>query len=85
MPPVSLAIEASSVSFRSAWVRSRSGTRTWMYRLKRLFVAAGNRQCELVGAFLHYGRLADVHAGFVGFGGEFDGFGRAVGPQELAR
>ena len=50
---------------------------------ERLFVAAGKRQGELVRAFLQHGGLAEVHAGRVGFGGEFDGLGRAIGAEQL--
>ena len=50
---------------------------------ERLFVAAGQRQGDLIRAFLQHGRLADVHAGPIGFGRELHGFAGAIGAQEL--
>ena len=64
-------------------MRSKIGDANLQVAAERLFVAAGKREGELVGAFLQHGRLAEVHAGPLDFGGELDGFGRAIGPQEL--
>jgi hypothetical protein len=48
-----------------------------------LFITAGDREGELVRAFLHYGRLADVHARFVSDGREFNGLAVAVRAEQL--
>ena len=64
-------------------MRSKIGHANLDVAAERLFVAAGNREGELIGAFLQHGGLADVHAGLVGFGREFDRLARAIGAKKL--